>query len=135
MISCDTTATSSNLRTASNDDEEGDPWKWAIVGSVIGLCMGIAIGVSFMFLLQRVLRSWHERRAKSDANDASSSRGSGSPGNNNHPPSTNYTTITNEISTSEYTESLNSSAVNESFELTGIKRTDSFTSLSPLVKQ
>ena len=124
MIPCDATATADNLKTASDkDDDDDDPWRWAIIGAVVGLCMGIAIGISLMFLAQRGVRSWRDSQAKKNA----SSPGSCDPTLHNKRPSTNYTTLTNEIPISEYSES---GAVNESFELTtGIKRTDSFTSL------
>ena len=96
--------------------------------------MGFATGISFMFAWQRWIKLCRENLSKSGPSDVLSSKGawgSGDAGHGNKQSSAKYTTMKNELPlSSEYKEHLNSSAVNESFELAGINRTESFHSLS-----
>ena len=130
------TATASHLKTTSDDDddEREKAWQWAGIGATIGLCMGFATGISFMFAWTRWLKLCRGNLVKSSRDDALSSKGahgSGDTGHGKRSAAANYTAIKNELPmSSEYREYLNSSAVNESFELSGINRTESFHSLS-----
>ena len=129
-----TTATASQLKTADDDDDEKEEaWKWAGIGTTIGMCMGFGTGISFMFVWQRTMKLCRENLVKSKPDDVVSSKGAAH-GSGDHKRAANYTAIKNELPmSSEYREQLNSSVVNESFELTGINRTGSFHSLSCLV--
>ena len=132
-----TAATASQLKATDgdDDDEREEAWKWAGIGTIIGMCMGFGTGISFMFVWQRTMKQCRENLAKRRPDDVVSSKGAArGSGDNKRSAATNYTAIKNELPvSSEYREHLNSSVVNESFELTGINRTESFHSLSCLV--
>ena len=138
MIHSYYTATASKLKTADDDDDDDEKekaWKWAGIGTTVGLCMGFGTGISFIFVWQRMIKLCRENLAKGRPNDALSSKGAAhGSSDSKRSAATNYTAIKNELPvSSEYRQYLNSSAVNESFELTGINRTESFHSLSCLV--
>jgi len=121
-------ARADNLKS-NEDDSREKAWQWAGIGASVGMCMGFVTGISFMFAWQRWIKLFRGHITK----DATSSRGAHGSGDLKHKKkeSANYTSITNEpLINSECRAQLNSTAVNESFELTGINRTSSFHSLS-----
>lgn len=135
----------------NDDNDREEAWKWASVGTTVGLCMGFVTGISFMFAWQRWFKLFREYLAKKKSKDVASSSPSGAHGSDDprHRRSTKYTSLNNVLRIGEYRdhlhsnlstnrdyrEHLNSTAVNESFELTGIKRAESFHSLSCLVDE
>ena len=101
--------------------------------------MGFITGVSFVYTWQRLLRLCHEsRRTKINHKKAKPAKGAQGSGNGretaSHRPTSKYANFHNEIPNREY---LNSIAVNESFDLDALRRTDheSFHSLSCLVNK
>ena len=123
-------AMADDLKTNENDDDSREKaWQWAGIGASVGMCMGFVTGISFMFAWQRWIKLFRGHITK-DAALSRGAHGSGDP-RNKKKSSANYTSITNEpLINSEHRAALNSTAVNESFELTGINRTSSFHSLS-----
>ena len=101
--------------------------------------MGFITGVSFVYTWQRLLRLCHEsRRTKINRKKAKPAKGAQGSGNSretaSHRPASKYANFHNEIPNREY---LNSTAVNESFDIEALRRTDheSFHSLSCLVNK
>ena len=93
--------------------------KWTGIGMLIGMGIGFITGILFVYTWQRLLRLCHEsRRIKISCKTAKPAKGAQGSGNGretvSHRPTSKYANFHNEIPNREY---LNSTAVNESFDI------------------
>lgn len=100
--SCDlihTTVTNNTdtLKTTCDDYySEEELWQWTGIGVASGVCMTLTVAICFMCACRCGRKLCWKNRTKSSPNEISSSKGSGKTKHSKW-PSTDYTTINNEV--------------------------------------